>query len=273
MSGPNKDKIMIALSLVSILFIGFIVVINYPNPEKELSGTNYYTSDETTTLGQREGSSYDALITTGRVECPGIGNDIPEGGLISTTGVTTSVNAYSVVYLPYTQECSGIGLDSLNQSNFSTYVKKTDAKPLTVSEMFSGGSTAHEGSYTEIVAPFAFMFETSNVKVSNSENQIIISNRSGNCKMVITNPANWYCAGTVGTKTEFSNIEDPCSWEEHGNHHMTRIGYGYEGYDSGSAGDLIAYGNANTTIEFRCFADGKWQTLCLWDVCKTSRAY
>lgn len=270
MKGSAKNNLMIGLTFVSILFIGFITVMNYPNPGKKLSGTNYYTSDETTTIGTREGSSYDALTTTGRVECPGLDNREPSGTLVRTTGATTRSNYYSISYLPYTMECAGIGVDSITRSTLTTYVKNKGTEPLTVSEMFDGGTTTVEGSYTEIVAPFSYAFNCTNVVTKTSENVITLTNRAGNCKMIISNPANWFCAGTIGTKTKYSNIAEPCVWSEHGNHHMTRIGEGYD-ITGGSAGDLIAYGDSSTTIEFICYKDGSWKNLDLQTMIKTER--
>lgn len=264
-----KDKFLMGAALVSIMVIGYMAIINYPNPGKELSGTNYYTSDETMTIGQRVGSSYSDLNGIGRVSCPGIGNNIPTGQLVSITGVTTAGNHFNMVYLPYTAECSGISLTSLNKSNFSTYVKNSTSGLL--SEMFNNASPNIDGKYTEIVAPFAFVFETSNLNFGEGTKEIVISNNAGNCKMIINGYVNWYCAGQVGTETDYSNIEPPAMWEDHEEHHMTRIGKGYDMYETGSAGDLIAYGNKDTTVIFKVYTEGGWKEASLFDVCKQSR--
>lgn len=265
----NKDKFLMACTLISIIVIGYLIILNYPNPGKELSGTNYYTSDETMTIGQRVGSSYDDLNSIGRVGCPGIGNNMPVGKLISITGVTTTGNKFNAVYLPYTSECTGIELSSLNKSNYSTYVKLNDTGLL--ADTFDKGSPNIEGMYTEIIAPFAYTFEVSNLNLGESTKEIIISNNAGNCKMIISGYVNWYCAGQYGTETKYSNVEPPAKWEDHEEHHMTRIGKGYDTYETGSAGDLIAYGNKDTVITFKVYTSGGWQTMSLFDVFKTSK--
>lgn len=265
----DKDKKMLVLAFIALLFIGFITVKNYPNPGKTLNGATYYTSDETTTLGKREGSSYDALNSIGRVECPGLGNTSSKGTLVSTSGVTTSANAYGVCYLPYTMECSGVGVTALNKSNFTSIMKKPDSK--TIEGMFKSPEFAIDGTYTEIVAPFSYSFNSYNLDNSENGDKIIITNSVGNCRMTITGYANWFCAGLVGTETNYSNIEEPAPWTEHNNHHMSRVGYGSQNYSKGSPGDLIAYGNKDTTIEFHAIVNGSWQEVSLYDLCRTAR--
>lgn len=265
----NKDKIMIILAFVAILFVGFVTIKNYPNEGKTLSGTGYYTSDLTTTLGKREGSSYDSLTKNGRLECPGVDNNNPISGLIRTSGVTTSANFYGVVNLPFTSGCLNLGTSVLNKSNFSSYVSPTEGN--TLKDYFPNATCDIGGSCYEIVAPFAYSYETCNFNVDVDTPTITITNANGSCKMIITNYANWFCAGRYGTKTSYSNTEDSAPWEEHENHHLTKIGYGSSGYESGSPGDLIAYGNEYTTITFYAYHDGSWGNIDISTLCRTAR--
>lgn len=264
----NKDKIMLVLAFIAICFVGFITIKNYPGKGKILSGTGYYTSDETTTIGKREGSSYSSLTKTGRVECPGLDNNTPEGELIRTSGATTSANFYGVVYLPFTEDCLNLGTTSINKSNVSKYIPDTTGPTLTA--YFENASYPLGDNCYEIVAPFAYSFVTTNFDVSNN-NTITIINKSGTCKMIVSNPANWFCAGKYGTETVYSNTNDPAPWEEHNNHHITKVGYGSNGYESGSPGDLIGYGNAGTEITFYAYSGGTWQNISINKLCRTAR--
>lgn len=265
----NKDKIMLILAFVAILFVGYVTIKNYPNEGKELAGTGYYTSDETTTLGKREGSSYDSLTKSGRLECPGVDNNTPTGELVRTSGVTTSSNFYGVTNLPFTKECLNLGTNILNKSNFSSYVE--DNMGPTLTGYFPSAQCNIGSSYYEIVAPFAYSYVTSTFDVNESRS-ITLMNSSGTCKMIITNYANWFCAGKYGTQTKFSNVDDPADWEEHDNHHLTKVGYGSNGYESGSPGDLIGYGNESTETVFYAYTTDKgWTNISINQLCRTAR--
>lgn len=272
----NKDKFMLIGAFVAILFIGFIVISNYPNKGKELTVGSYYTSDETTTIGKREGSSYGSLTGSSRKECPGLDNNSPEGHTVITTGVAAYVNAYGFSYLPVTQETAKLPVKALTKNNLSSSGINNatgSAGSGTIDNMFKNGVEypIGNGTYYEIIAPFAFTYTNYNSEVDSiNESRLEIVNSSGTCKMTVTHVANWFCAGPYGTVTDYSNQDEPYSWEEHNYHHLTKVGFGSNFVTGGSAGELIGYGDAGTEFKFYGMKNGTWTEMSLYELLKSS---
>lgn len=270
----SKDKILLIVAFVSLLFIGLVVVKNYPGKEKGLQMGSYYTSNDTTILGRREGSSYASLTASGRVACPGIDNTNPTGTKVSTTGVTAYANKFGFVYLPFTSETANLNTKSLTKSTLSNAGLKSgsESSAYTVSEHLSGTSPSYPigDSYYEIIAPFAFSYNNNNLDSATADSDsILITNTKGNLRMIVKNVANWFCAGTYGTETRFSNIDDPVAWEDHDTHHLCKLGSGSNDVTGGSAGDLIGYGSADTTIEFQALTTSGWKTMNISNIILT----
>lgn len=245
----NKhDRTLLILAVVGFAFIGFMIILNQNGTQKTFETGAYYTSDESITLGQHGGSSYDSLTSTSRSQCPGIDNIEPLGTRVSIAGISAWGNKLGLVYLPYTKESLAISYKTLNKSNLSSALS-FDSGNLVVAETPIGDS------FYEIIAPFSFSFETYNV---DNTGTIQIVNKSNSCRMIVENPVNWYCAGVYGSTTKYSNVEEAAEWIDHDQHHLTKIGLGSQ-TASGSAGSLLGYGGSSTVIKFQIFTVGGWQ--------------
>jgi hypothetical protein len=263
--------------VVAIGFIGFIAIMNQPNKDAVYSGV-YYMTDETVDIGSQAGSSWAALNSRQMVICPGLDNTIPTGTLINASACTTRANAYGIVYFPFTAESSNLNVKTLKKSNVYQAGISTTASAGTISDILSAGApnltwtndADEEKTCYEILAPFAYNFESQNTDVS-APKEIIIVNKSKNCRMIVSNAANWFCAGTPGTATTYgTGNEDNCQWDEHYGHHQSILGKKSSVKSSGSAGELFAYGDESTTITFQVVKQGQWQTTSLIDVLTTA---
>ena len=249
----SKDRIMIIVAFISVLFIGFIVLNNIPNKEVEYSVGSFYKSKDSTIYGTREGSSYLGLVSSSRNNCPGLDNTQPKGTRVSTSGTTAYANSFGIYYLPYVAEDLSLSYQSLSKSNLSTSGLQEDMTGY-IQEFCPSATNTDQ---YEIIAPFAYTFEINNTDV-NQPNTIVIRNSSNNMRMVCTNVANWFCAGTPGTYTVYSNTLPAIDWGLHNTKHLTIIGPTSTSKSGGSAGELIGYGTSETQITYQIYTTSGW---------------
>ena len=268
-----KDKIILGAAVISVAIIFVIFAANKVNddPNRFVTGS-YYTPKEVTKVGLNEGNSWANFAGGNKLECVGIGNTTPEGTRITINGATK----YKVMqYYPLTMEALGINTNVVTISNFKSIIQPQDVAGGTLGESTgltlrptlqdddassSKDSTAgDDGGRYEIIAPFAYTFDNSNIDNDRYTISIVSSNRQ--VKIVFEDIANWFCAGPVGTQTVYMNAGDDvhCNWSEHGDHHATIIGSSRNAAKSGgSAGDLIAYGKNSTKMTLYVVENGQW---------------
>lgn len=263
-----KDKVLITAGICSLAFIGFITIKNYPGKEPLYSGV-YYVTDETVDIGTQSGSSWDTLSSRNSVQCPGLDNTTPKGKAVITSGMTTKSNAYQISYLPFTKEDAGLSVKTITKNNKDSCGIQKGVAEGTISDFCESPTPSINDTYYEIIAPFSYYFDCQNTDTTS--NSIVLVNRAKSCKVVIENPANWFCAGVYGTETVYgTGNTDNCTWEEHSSHHQTIIGKKSEKKSGGSGGELIGYGGPDTKITFYIISNGTWTPKSLFDLLNTS---
>lgn len=275
-----KDKLLLGGAVICAIGIFILFAVNKANsdPNQFITGS-YYTPKATTKFGLNEGNSWSNFASGNKLECIGISNTTPEGTPISINGATK----YRIVqYFPLTMEALGLSNNVVTINTIQSTLKLVDEAGTTL-----GGSTDlqlvptmndddakdEDGGIYEIIAPFAFTFDCSNVDADRNTMQIVSSNRQ--VKIVFEDIANWFCAGPVGTPTTYMNAGDDvsCNWNRHGDHHATIVGYSKNAVKSGgSAGELIAYGKASTKMTLYVVENGQWVKKSWFGILKNQNA-
>ena len=266
--GSKKDNGLLVFAIIALGFIMYVVVANYTGNGKTFGINTYYKTQDTTTKNDNDGTSYARLTSNSRLGCPGEDNTKPKGTEILVSGVTGTGNKYTISRLPFTRETIDFKYQAVTSDTVSDLLF-TDVKEGTLEQIWSGASTPIGSSYYEILAPFSFGYDNSNLDIS--QDVIQITNISGTCRMVISKPANWFCAGEYGTTTVYSNKGDSVEWSEHGNHHLSKIGAGSKIVSRGAPGDLVGYGDADTVITFYAVYNGNWIKVPLITLLKEER--
>lgn len=251
-----KDKLLLGGAVLCAIIIFVVFAANKVNsdPNSFVTGS-YYTPKYTTKIGQNEGSSWSNFASGNKLECEGISNTTPTETTITINGATK----YKIIqYFPFTMESLGIETNIATINTIQSTLKLTDAVNTTRGECTDLEVPAGI-EYYEIVAPFAFTFDCSNIDEDRTTLTIVSSNRQ--VKLVFTNIANWFCAGPVGTMTIYKNAGSDvrCEWIQHGDHHASIIGSSKNANkNGGSAGDLIAYGQEETKMTLYVVENGQW---------------
>lgn len=264
-----KDKIILGAAFICAIIIFAVFAANKVNsdPNRFVTGS-YYTPRNTTRVGANEGNSWSNFASGGKLECAGISNTTPIGTPISINGATK----YKIIqYFPLTMEDMGLTTNIATINTAQSLLKLNDAASCTLGEcsslnvnptivdMDASGDISDPGGRYEIIAPFAFTFDCSNVDRDRDTISIVSSNRQ--IKLVFEGISNWFCAGPVGTPTVYMNAGDDvtCGWNQHKDHHATIIGYSKNANKTGgSAGELIAYGNSGTKMTLYVVENGQW---------------
>ncbi len=252
-----KDKIILGGTIISIIIIFAVFSANKANSDPNIFVTgSYYTPRTTTKIGANEGNSWSNFASGNKLECVGISNTTPIGTPISVNGATK----YKIIqYFPLSMEELGLSTNVVTINNIQSTLKLVDAASPTLGDSTELHLSPHFQDYYEIIAPFAYTFDCSNVDEDRDTISILSSNRQ--VKIVFDGVANWFCAGPVGTETIYMNAGDDitCEWPEHCNHHATIIGSSRNAVKSGgSAGELIAYGTNSTKMTLYVVENGQW---------------
>jgi len=265
--GSRGDRIKLVIAILSAGLIAFIILKNYPGKIKKMTTTeDYYVTEETVERGTSDGSSYYAMNSNGRLQCPGLDNTSPKGSSLNVASLRNNANQWLITKMPFTRETLNFKYVSVTKDTVAQLDIKQGGKG-TITDIVDSPTLPLEGGYYEIIAPFSYSFLNTNLDDSKS-NTIIIKNANGTCRMTVENAANWFCAGTVGTETVYTNTSDtaPKSWAEHSQKHMTKIGASSTVKSSGSAGELIGYGDNDTVIKFEAYVNGAWGEVSLYEL-------
>lgn len=255
-----KDKIILGAAIISALIIFVIFAANKVNSDPNAFSTGaYYTPRMTTKVGDNEGNSWSNFAAGNSLECPGIGNTKPACTPISMNGATK----YTIIqYFPLTMEELGLTTNVVTLNTAQSVLNLQDVNNTILGDITGLQLVpmhSDNDDYYEIIAPFAFSFDCSNLDEDRRCITIVSSNRQ--VKIELNNVANWFCAGPVGTPTVYKNSGDDisCNWFDHGDHHATIIGSSKNANKSGGgAGDLIAYGDKSTTMTLSVIENGQW---------------
>lgn len=270
-----KDKLLLGGAVLCAIIIFVVFAANKANSDpNQFTTGSYYTPRNTTKVGANEGNSWSNFANGNKLECAGIANTNAECTPISINGATK----YKIIqYFPLTMEELGLTTNVATMNTIQSVLnlqdvagsKLGDSTGCQLVPMHSVTDGSNKGDYYEIVAPFAFTFDCSNVDEDRRSITIVSSNRQ--VKLRLDNVANWFCAGPVGTETVYMNAGDDvtCEWIDHGEHHATIIGSSKNADKSGgSAGDLIAYGNDETTMTLMVVENGQWVTKSWYGILK-----
>lgn len=275
-----KDKLLLGAAIVSMIVIFAVFAANKANsdPNQFVTGS-YYTPKTTTKVGANEGNSWSNFAKGNKLECAGISNTVPIGTPISINGATK----YKIIqYFPMTMEDLGINTNICTINTMQSTLKLVDEagtmiggctelnlSPTLYDESADKSDRGDDGGRYEIIAPFAFTFDCSNIDEDRTTVSIISSNRQ--VKIVFEEVANWFCAGPVGTQSVYKSAGDDisCDWKDHGDHHASIIGHSKNAVKSGgSAGDLIAYGTSSTKMTLYVVENGQWITKSWYGILK-----
>lgn len=123
-----------------------------------------------------------------------------------------------------------------------------DIEPKNICNKYNIIETYQE-CYT-LIAPFDFKF----VNANTDGNTIVITNKQNNLRVTFSDVLGWFCS---------SAILDPASVKNHTSH-GTVVGNSPNSYvTSGYAGNLIGFGDKNTSILCEEFKDSEWTAISL----------
>lgn len=267
-----KDKLILGFAFLCAIIIFVVVIVNRPNSDPNMfTSGSYYTPRTTTRVGLNEGNSWSNFARGNKLECVGLSNTTPEGTAISMNGATK----YTIIqFFPLTMEALNLSTNVVTINTAQSVLKLTDVVNARLgdttelqlvptmtedSHSRSNEDKSDDGGRYEILAPFAFTFDCSNVDDDRTTLSIVSTNRQ--IKIVFENISNWFCAGPINTPTVYMNAGEDvtCNWGDHGDHHATIIGYSKNAEKTGgSAGDLIAYGSNNTKMSLYVVENGQW---------------
>lgn len=252
-----KDKLLLGLAVICAIIIFVVFAANKANSDYNqfLTGS-YYTPRTTTKVGAKEGNSWSNFAGGNRLECPGVDNTTPVGTRVSMNGATK----YNMLqYFPISMEVLGISNNVVTANSAQSVLQLIDEVGTTMGGCTSLNVAPSSGDYIEIIAPFGYTFDCSNIDEERTTISIVSSNRQ--LKLVFDDVVNWFCAGPYGTQSVYMNAGEDivCPWEEHGDHHSTIIGHSKNAdISGGSAGDLIGYATDSTKMTLYVVENGTW---------------
>ncbi|MCM1440111.1 MAG: hypothetical protein NC131_13050 [Roseburia sp.] len=254
-----KDKLLLGGAVICALIIFVVFAANKVNSDpNQFVGGAYYTPKQTTKIGINEGNSWSNFAAGNSLECVGLGNTTPDGTAVSMNGATK----YKIIqYFPLTMEAMNINTSVVTLNTARDVLNPSDTAGCPIGASVACDVKPTHGDYYEIIAPFAFTFDCSNIDENRDVLTIISTNRQ--VRITFEGLANWFCAGPPGTETVYKNAGDDvtCKWEQHGQHHASIIGSSKNAdKNGGSAGDLIGYASGSTTMTLQVVQNGAWVT-------------
>lgn len=278
----NLDKasrmILLTIAVIIIAVVSITSIVNSPTIlDSDFTPYSYFIPAGTTNRRHNAvNEPYTTYVSLRSVECPGfITNLNPNGMSFQTNGVYAGRKSeIRFTHFLFTKEelygDSGGGNETIKRGNLSQILriqstKSTPIQELTFSQLVDiqpTNSADPTGAYAcyEIVAPFAFSYDNCNMDQDNK--QIVILNSSNTCRITIKGVVNWYCAGVPGTDMDTDSRQDEgtISWNDHNTKHLTWIGrHNNSKKNTGSAGDLLGYGNNNTKFSIEVHTADGWK--------------
>lgn len=265
-----------------VAFIGFIILcivyVNNAPKEGRPKDFAYGSFYEPVIKSQDENAAevYKSLVGTKGLECPVVELSRSYDDLAYITNyyqVYQSNNEYNIVnfFLKMNdlenssrnpnpssindiKDVLGVGNDIMNS-----------VEAINIMNTFcDSNSDEPEYFYDEIIAPFAFSFDS--INTTNQNNELAIINKKGNCKIVFNNVANWYCAGPVGTVQTVVDSGNASGSEWINHQHFTVIGKSSNSsVKGGDAGQVIGYIGENTTVSIYKLDGNNWVQISIKD--------
>lgn len=272
-----RSNVLLVVSIFAIFIIGIVAIINRPViTDVDFSQSGYYVTQSTAPRrSSAVNESYESYISMRSVECPGVGvNMVPIGHVLNTNGVYagrkhdiaftnflfTSNELYNDTYT-YQQINRGTVASLLRLNTTLAEIKEcTYEEMIQQAPSYKGDANGVYQCY-EIIAPFTFKYDNSNME--SERNKIVIYNTSRTCRITIEDVDNWFCAGLPGQEMTVDSrmSEGPITWVQHGQKHLSFIGnHSNSIKKGGSAGELLGYGSANTKFTIEIHTDAGWQT-------------